>query len=271
MKINILKNRSIIEISGDDAYKFLQAITSNDLELAKINGILYTYFLNPQGRFLFDAFIYYEKSKFLLDVDKDYSKKLSDRLSFYKLNSKVEVKENPSLSVLYSDEKIDSLFSFRDPRYPKLGFRTIIDSENLQNIYISEGDLYNEDKYKYCIADGFLDLIPEKSLPPEFECEALNAVSYNKGCYTGQEVISRAKYVGEVRKTIYLLSFDEDQEILEEENFSEVFQDEVKIGKVTSYWNKKAIALLRKDLADKSKPCILNGYKANIFDPCWRN
>ena len=63
------------------------------------------------------------------------------------------------------------------------------------------------DKYKYSIIDGYLDLVYERSIPIEYGAEELNAIDYNKGCYVGQEVISRVKYQGIVRKKIFKLQF----------------------------------------------------------------
>jgi folate-binding protein YgfZ len=270
MKISLLDNRSIIEVSGEDACKFLQSIISNDINLATEDGVIYTYFLNPKGRFLFDVFIYYNGSGYILDINSEHSEKLFERLSFYKLNSKVKISINSDLRVLYSNEQIKDHISHKDPRFIKLGFRSLVRNSEINLYQFHDTNIYIEDKYNYCIPDGFVDLIPEKSLPPEFGCEELNAVSYTKGCYTGQEVISRTKYLGEVRKSLYILNFD-NLSIFTEDADDEVIQNGNKIGKVTSYFNKKAIAILRKDEINISHECIHKGCKAKIIIPEWKN
>jgi folate-binding protein YgfZ len=84
----------------------------------------------------------------------------------------------------------------------------------------------------------------EKSFPIEYGAEQLNAISYTKGCYVGQEVVSRTKYQGVIRKSVmkiefsypYIASTDRD-----------IFQNQKKIGHICSSYGVKAIALIRNE------------------------
>jgi len=216
---------------------------TNDIELLESQGSIYCLFLSPLGRFLYDAFIVKHEDKYLLDVNKQNASKFLQRLNFYKLHSKVFFALNEELTVIYSDKKLSKSTCHKDPRHSKLLYRSMGYNKDIQGELTQ--DLYLKDKYNYVIPDGFTDFIHDKSLPPEFGAENLNAISYTKGCYTGQEVISRAKYQGVVRKALYRLEFK--NAIDEDLSGEEIFHGEVKIGIITSNWRNFAIALLKSE------------------------
>ena len=129
----------------------------------------------------------------------------------YKLRKEIEIKDvTDNYSILYSKEKLEIsdlvLSSNRDPRFFKLGFRSLVKSEYINKSMLEDDDLYIKDKYEYTIPDGLTDLVFDKSLVSQFGAEELSAVSFSKGCYVGQEVISRFKYQASVRKKLFKLS-----------------------------------------------------------------
>ncbi|MDX1924677.1 MAG: hypothetical protein SFT91_05620 [Rickettsiaceae bacterium] len=236
--MQILEDRVIIKAFGKDAKRYLQSTTTNDIEvLTKESDSIYAYFLNAQGRFLYDSFIIMAEDGYFLDVNKDYAEKLLSRLDFYKLNMKVNFSLEKNLKIFYQKTKREGKIVYKDSRYEKMGYRCV---STLVDGPVDES--YLEDKYEYSIPDGFTDLVHEKSLPPEFGCDFLSSVSYTKGCYTGQEVISRTKYQGVVRKNLYKLTFKDNMEDLKGE---EIVLGNEKIGYITSSWKDIAIALLK--------------------------
>lgn len=266
----ILANRSVIHIFGPDSQKFLQSLITNDV-VKKI--YTYNYLLNNQGRYLCDFFAYCDNEEaYFLDLDKGSSTTIIKRLSMYKLRSNVEIKDVSELyTILYSKSKIKNVvFSQQDPRYEELGFRSLIKTENINKLESFDSDLYLKDKYEYSIIDGNLDLVVEKSIPIEFGAEELNAIDFKKGCYVGQEVISRAKYQGEVRKKIFKLQCGT--------NFAHVKQgdevtfDGIKIGKLCSFYENLAIGLLweEKYLGLVEKKVMINDCICDVILPPWR-
>lgn len=270
----ILPNRSIIEISGEDALKFLQNLTTNDIKIA---DYCYAYMLNNQGRYLFDFFIFTISSKqFLIDINSYQVELFKSHLVMYKLRAKIEIKEVSNIyHIVYSHHQPDFVYlsARKDPRYNLLGFRSIVRVEVLaksREIEIEEKELYLQDKYKFVIVDGAEDLIYNKSIPIEYGAEELNSISYNKGCYIGQEVISRAKYQGVVRKKIFNLSSDIDLSFLKKGD--EITINDVKIGNVCSSYQKHAIALIREELYLESpeKIAMAGGVVVFLSIPPWR-
>lgn len=263
----ILNNRAIIKIIGQDAVKFLQNLVTNDI---RGGGCCYTYLLNNQGRYLFDFFVYVHLAEEIyIDIDKGNKTALIDHLNFYKFRSKIEIIDcKDEYRIAYSHQKldIDSLVTFRDPRYHLLGFRSIAtlcysrESGNL---------IYLEDKYNFAIIDGINDLVTGKSIPTLYGIEELNGVSYNKGCYVGQEVVSRAKYQGIIRRKIYKIIANEDLSSLAKDE--EILAKNDSIGIICSSYQNKAIALIREEkyLANKEANFTTKGIKVNLSLAPW--
>ncbi len=267
----ILTNRAIIHIFGSDSQKFLQSLTTNDV----VNKTYtYNYLLNNQGRYLYDFFVYQDNSEsYFLDVDKNSSATLIKRLSMYKLRSRIEICDvSEFYAMLYSESKVmNTVFSLQDPRYNKLGFRSLIKTENINKLQNKVSDLYLKNKYDFSIVDGNLDLVSEKSIPIEFGAEELNAIDYKKGCYVGQEVISRAKYQGVVRKKIFKLQCGTNFAFIEQ-GAQVTDLDGNKAGKLCSFYKNLAIGLLweEKYLGLTEKKVMINGCVWNVIVPLWR-
>ncbi len=273
--IQLLKNRAILSITGSDALTFLQNITTNDLDN---NSYSYNYLLSTQGRYLCDFFVRkFLISKLFIDIDSVSNQLLLKKLNLYRLRKNIEIKDiTPEYSVLYSKEKLEIsdavISSHRDPRFLKLGFRSLIKSSYINELKLVSDDLYIKDKYEFTIPDGINDLIFDNSLVSHFGAEELSAVSFSKGCYVGQEVISRAKYQGSVRKKLFKLSSG--TKIAFNELGTEItdLRGE-KIGIFCSSYNDLGIALLNEEkyLGLDKKIAIINGtQEVLISKPEWR-
>ncbi len=268
----ILTNRSIIEVSGDDAMNFLHNLITNDI---KNNDYCYSYALTNQGRYLFDFFVLkLSATRFFIDININQSDLFKNHLVQYKLRAKIEVNDlTTAYQVIYSKQQLP-LNSYQDPRYNQLGFRSIINKDDFLTTTRIEG-LYQQDKYNFAIVDGYDDLIANRSIPIEYGAEELNAISYSKGCYIGQEVVSRTKYQGVVRKKIFKLSINIDSGntgSLDIAKDDEIIANNTKIGVVCSAYQNMVIALIRVDdyyaLADTV--ITVRNLPVSLAVPPWR-
>ena len=205
----------VINIKGIDKFDFIQGIISNDINLLKKNIPIYSAMLTPQGRFLFDFFLTLQNDTFFLECNKNYLDSIFKKLELFKLRSKVEIFFNENINVLYSSaenvEKIKTNFpdilSFNDPRFKNLFSRIYISKSNLDSLKKSEKTFISRDEFENLrlqnfIPDFFYDAIYEKSLLLELRFDELNGISWNKGCFMGQEVTARMKYRGLLKKKI---------------------------------------------------------------------
>ncbi|MCC8372442.1 MAG: folate-binding protein [Rickettsia endosymbiont of Pseudomimeciton antennatum] len=269
----ILTNRAIIEVSGDDAMNFLHNLITNDI---KNNDYCYSYALNNQGRYLFDFFVLkLSATRFFIDININQSDLFKNHLVQYKLRAKIEVNDlSNAYQVIYSKQQLQ-FNSYRDPRYNQLGFRSIVNKDDFLTTTATEY-LYQQDKYNFAIVDGHEDLIANRSIPIEYGAEELNAISYTKGCYIGQEVISRTKYQGVVRKKIFKLSVNIDSintGSLDISKNDEVIANNTKIGVVCSSYKNMAIALIREDeyYSLNNTVIAVKNLSVSLCVPPWRS
>lgn len=252
-------DRKIIRISGVDRSSFLQGLITNDINsLSDKNPTIYSLMLTPVGTFFCDFFISEKENNIYLDVEESRIDEILQRLSLYKLSADIELKIANNLQVISLDKISDKIESILDPRDKRLGFRAILDEKTLLEIQnnsdFCQKDLnfYNKIRFKYKIPDHN-DLVVKKSIPAEYGFFELNAISFEKGCYIGQEVMARIKYKGVIRKKIYLIEIIGDNDFIKNDEIT--FEDR-KIGNVLSSIknNNKilSLAILKNSIIDEN-------------------
>ena len=228
-KVYILEDRSILYVSGDDCYEFLQNLVSNDLSKVKDDNSCFASLLTPQGKFLFEFIIIKHKSGYFIDCEKSQSEELFKQLKLYKLRSKVDLMNlsNEFVVAAFSLKKflefngakqvLGHTIKYRedpillDPRNQELGARLII---NLEKLYLSlkKLNLKSSDTSEYYTLSHKLGIVPldlnklqNKLFGVECNYEELNGIDYKKGCFVGQENTARIKHKDKLSKRLFSL------------------------------------------------------------------
>src|SRR5439155_9202598 len=170
---------------------------------------LYTALLSPQGKILFDFFVTEGDGALLLDVARVSRDALLKKLTLYRLRTKVEIEAREQLGV-YVDLKghpdnrplsyADRAVSFADPRLPALGIRSIGALAEMP-ANLAGPRAYHQHRLALGVPEAN-DFGYEKIFALDAGLEELNGVSFNKGCYIGQELTSRMKHRATSRKRI---------------------------------------------------------------------
>lgn len=254
----ILLERKLVRVRGKDAGNFLQRLATCDVE-----SDFYGMILSPQGRFMFEFFIFKDNDSYLLDVDCDHVEHLIQYLGTYKLRSAVEFIVEPDFKVAYSHTAVGSSAK-KDPR-SSMGYRSIVD----QSVgHLAEQFTYLTDKYAYSVPCG-RDMNQDKSFPQEYGIDLLGGINYKKGCYVGQEVVARTKYLGQVRKRIYKIESEHD---LSHCIKNDAFDANGARGLFCSSFKNIGIALVRDEGEDLSNIiCNLGGMNVLIHLASWYN
>lgn len=239
-----LPGRGLLRISGGDAFQFLQNLITNDMRLLETQPSIYACLLNVQGKFLFDFFIRRGGSDYLLECEGGARlQDLVKRLSIYKLRSDVSFDVNEAQSVyavLGSDQ-----YGVSDPRHADLGYRTF-DKPDLP-----EGpfDVWDEQRIKLAVPDGSRDIIPEESRLLDHNIEQVNGVSWEKGCYVGQEPTAKIHFRGTLKRVLAPVAFSKSVPA-----FGTDIRDEsgALLGDMRSSCGQIGLALLRKDAVQKA-------------------
>ena len=203
-----LADRSLIRVSGDEAHHFLQNLVTTDLEDIDQSCAGSTALLTPQGKILFDFLIYKQDDAYLLDAPASVAADLLKRLTFYRLRAKVGLDllpEDTGVVALWSGtaEASNAAVTITDPRLPALGSRLIGPIEKILDdlgVKSDEADDYDRHRIALGVPEGLKDYDYSDIFPHDADLDQLGGVSFSKGCYVGQEVVSRVHHRGTARK-----------------------------------------------------------------------
>ena len=260
-------NRSLVQIYGKDAEAFLQGLITIDI---KGKDVGYSCLLDAKGRYNFDFFIIRKEDYFLIDVHKTQAERLIKVLHSYKLISKVFVELVDDFSVVISENYTSTnaittflniqVASFEDPRLPDLPKRYILSNFNAD---VNEV-FYNNLRYQLAIPET--ELIVGKSIPLECGFEDLNAISFNKGCYLGQEFTNACKNTLFIRKRIVSAKIENiaDEEII---ILDKIMHNSEEVGTILGKNNHNLLVLLNMEYA--KKPINYKGYVIDVSIPKW--
>lgn len=202
MNLAHLPHRGVLEVVGPDRAAFLQGLVSNDVTHIASGEAVWAALLTPQGKWLADFFVIDFGGAFLLDAERAAVPGLVQRLTRFRLRSKVTLRDASAdwhvHAVWGGDAGMEGLAG-RDPRLPEAGWRF------LSPVPIP-GDATAEDYDRHRLAlglpDGSKDMDSEKSVLLEAGFDELHGVSWSKGCYMGQELTARTRYRGLVKRRL---------------------------------------------------------------------
>ncbi|MEY3703326.1 MAG: hypothetical protein RLZZ561_946 [Pseudomonadota bacterium] len=192
MADTMLSDRAVIRLSGDDVRGFLQGLVTNSVlgDLPVWSGLL-----SPQGKALFDFFIWGDGDDLLIDCESAQADALIKRLSVYRLRRPIAIARDESLAVHWAQAGEEGV---ADPRLAALGRRWIAPPGGAASGYHAH-------RLALGVAEGVAELGQDKVLWLEANAAELNGVSFTKGCYIGQENTARMNYRQKVNRRLFVL------------------------------------------------------------------
>ena len=193
---------------GPDAAVFLQDLVTNDVESIKPGEAMFAGLLTPQGKILCDFLIYMrEPQSYWLDCMRDQAEAIAKRLSMYKLRAKAEIADRSAelaVGAAWGETPGEGdgafLASYDDPRYAPLGARFVIASSASEPPSLAaaatSATAYHSHRISLAVPQGGLDYAYGDAFPHEACFDELHGVDFDKGCYVGQEVVSRMHHRG---------------------------------------------------------------------------
>jgi tRNA-modifying protein YgfZ len=225
MKAALLPDRGVVKVAGDGARNFLHGLVTADILKLMPGTAVFAALLTPQGKIIADFIVAQASSGqnstddggFFLDIPRALGTALVERLNLYKLRAKVLIEDlSATLGVLAvwdgkSDGSWDGTgtttpgFCYADPRLPALGLRAIIPPDSageaaaaLGAMIVGAGD-YEAHRIALGIPRGGVDFAYSDAFPHETDMDQLGGVDFQKGCFIGQEVVSRMQHRGTAR------------------------------------------------------------------------
>jgi len=201
MAATTLTDRAVVRLSGEGVRDFVQGLVTSDVEGALP---VWAGLLNPQGKCLFDFFVWPDGDDLLFDCEAEAADDLVKRLAIYRLRRPIAIERDPTLAVHWS---LDGDEGVPDPRLPDLGRRWLNPPRNGEGDHVNHGGgadaAYLEHRLRLGVTEGRSELADTLWL----ECNAaeLNGVSFSKGCFVGQENTARMNWRAKVNRRLLVI------------------------------------------------------------------
>ncbi|VDK36632.1 unnamed protein product [Taenia asiatica] len=203
----LLPNRELISLRGCATAEFLQGLMTNDVRLIEPkNCLLYSLFLNVKDQ---------EEPHFVIECDNKCKPSLLKLLRFYNFRKKVHISEEPSLQVLVNlnaneaEQSIgDALFVGKDPRAVPGCTHLFYAAAAPETACASSEVIYRRIRYCLGLPEGADEFKSGEGLPLEANADLCHGVSFSKGCYVGQELTARSRFVGVIRRRVAPILFE---------------------------------------------------------------
>ncbi len=249
MPIALLPDRTVVTVSGEDATSFLQGVVTCNVETLEAGEARLGALLTPQGKVLFDFLISRIDDVYRLDAEAARAPDLLKRLTLYRLRAKVTLALDPTVAVAAAWDGAGTAMEaapVRDARLPALGHR-IYAVQGAFSADATEAD-YHAHRIALGIPEGGRDFAYGDAFPHEALMDQLGGVDFKKGCYVGQEVVSRMQHRGTARTRIVPIVAVSDGA---PETGVEITAGQRVLGTVGSVAGPRGLAVLRLDrLAD---------------------
>jgi folate-binding protein YgfZ len=219
MRAALLPDRSVLRLSGADAAHFLNNLVTSEVAKLDAGEARFAALLTPQGKILFDfiavAVAEDEGGGYALDVPMVLMRELAERLKFYRLRAKIAVEERPDLAVIVvlDGKPAEELgLTYTDPRHPQLGTRVILPRAEveaaLKEFAPADAEAWQAERIALGVPEGGKDFTYGDTFPHEADMDALRGVDFEKGCFVGQEVVSRMQHRGGARKRVVPVAYE---------------------------------------------------------------
>jgi folate-binding protein YgfZ len=281
MKAAFLPDRGVVKVSGNDARDFLNGLVTTDMTPLRPSLGRFGALLTPQGKITTDFLITEAPpghgGGFLVDCPRALAQGLADKLGFYRLRAKVVVENlSDSLAVLAAwdgDPALKPDLAFADPRSETLGWRILVPEEDAQKAAALIGAemvdnvAYDAHRIASGVPRGGLDFIYGDAFPHETNMDRLHGVDFDKGCYVGQEVVSRMQHRGTARTRTVRIILDGPAP----EPGATILAGDKPVGTVGSVAGRNGLALMRidrvTDALDAAVPLTSGGLAIRVAEP----
>jgi folate-binding protein YgfZ len=282
MQAALLPDRGVVKVVGD-ARHFLNGLVTSDMAKVAPGSPRFAALLTPQGKIIVD-FIIAEASAedgggFFLDCPRALAPTLVEKLNFYKLRAKViceDLSEVLGVMAIWGGEgDSDYGLCYPDPRLAELGSRIMLpphlaeEAASDLGAKLADATDYEAHRIELGVPRGGLDFSYGDAFPHEADMDQLNGVDFDKGCYVGQEVVSRVEHRASARSRIVAITY---------EGFAPsaglpIMAGDKQVGTLGSTAKGRGLALVRLDRAEEARiagiPLEAGGIALRAAKPAW--
>jgi folate-binding protein YgfZ len=195
MPATLLSDRAVVDVSGAEARAFLQGLVTCNMDAVSPTSACFGALLTPQGKIITDFIISEQGNSFYLDTPQALVGDLVKRLRLYKLRAQIEITERADLAVgaFWGESS-----GIADPRDKNLPWRLIAPRAQVEALGLNEA-AYEALRVSAGVPKGGVDFAYGDAFPHDVNMDLIGGVDFRKGCYVGQEVVSRVQHRGTAR------------------------------------------------------------------------
>ena len=195
-----LTRYGLLAVTGADARDFLHAQLTNDVQQLGADRAALAGWCTAKGRLLATFLVIPSPDGFLLQVARDLAPMVTKRLSMFILRSKVKIADESDAWAQYGCWETKTALTWDGgvatvpvaDRVLKLGKGLTLPASRTEDAWILEEIRAGRPFITAATQDKFV--------PQMVNLEKLGGVSFQKGCYPGQEIVARAQHLGEVKR-----------------------------------------------------------------------
>jgi len=261
-----LPDCAYIAVGGKDAADFLQGLITTDLAGVEAGEAHAGALLTPQGKILFDFLISRSDDGFILETQISQRDALVKRFSMYKMRADVTLTSLDAVGTMVIWGEDVSASGLKDMRFAKAG----VDLRRVAAGTTSEdATAYHRLRIENGIAEAGSDFALSDTFPHDIMLDMNGGVSFKKGCYVGQEVVSRMQHRSTARRRIVIVKADGALPV----SGAELLADGKLAGVLGSAVGSQGLALARIDkLGDaiaEGKPLTIGDIGITVSLPTW--
>lgn len=271
MPVSHLTDRAVIRVAGLEAKPFLDRLITCDLDRVSVGAPRFGALLTPQGKITADFIVWEaEERAYLLDVSRACAPDLIKRLNLYKLRARLTIGDITGECAVFAGWNAPlppMALSAPDPRVAALGWRAVAAPSSIGAD--ASRDDYDTHRVAVGVPEGGRDFAFGDAFPHEALMDQMAGVDFDKGCYVGQEVVSRMQHRGTARTRIVPLDYEGDAA----EPGAAVTAGERTLGETGSAAGSRGLATIRIDRAAdalaEGVPILAGGRPVRLRKPEW--
>lgn len=259
--------RAVVRARGADAKKLLNDTLTAELDGGPDGSGRWFALLTPQGKILAEGLMAHASEAFWFDLPPVGRDQFVQRMRLYKLRAAVEIEDvSDDWRVGWSAQRPEvpaPAASFPDPRHKSLGYRVIAPAAEAERWAADDGTLAAR-RIALAIAELGADFGPDERFPHDIGMDQLAGVDFEKGCFVGQEVVSRMQRRGTARR----------RPVRVRAEAALVAGTEIecggrRVGAVLSAAGDRALAIVRVDRIADPTACEAGGHPVRLELPEW--
>jgi folate-binding protein YgfZ len=264
MTIHLRADRAVFRFSGPEAHKLLNDVVTGHIPNGDNDTAAWWALLSPQGKILAEGLAGWAGEALWLDVHQSVADDFFKRMKMYRLRAQVvidDLRETHRVGFAQDSEPsglrhIDRLGSV------DMGWRTIAPTEATVD-WVQSDEFYQASRIDAGIAHQGNDFPANDAFAHDIGLDILDGIDFKKGCYVGQEVVSRMKHRGTARRRPVIVSG------IDAPAGTPVITGSREAGTIGQVVDGTAVAILRLDRITDPSAVTVDGKPVTVTLPVW--